>query len=354
MAACMSFFRLSYHLAPRGLLLALAWVLVLQTPFATSVSADDGAEIMIKKGVALRRRGQDREAVVLFRQAYDVSHSHRAAAQLGLCELALEQWFDAEQHISEALLAESDPWVSSKRSTLEAARLAVRRHLASVRVEGDPKGAIVILNQRVLGPLPLEEEAWVLAGTQVASVSKAGYKTQSQTINVQAGERVTLSFKLLKPGPAVVAPNLSQGPAAIDAPVDSASSPSSSRSTWRPYAMWTSLGLGAASLSFALWNHVQHESSTSKFNDDKGDCYEDGGQVFGGAECDALASEIGSAKALLTVGYVGAAVFSGIAVALLATNPNSNSQATACSIMPASSGGVTLANVGLVQCSGTF
>jgi len=75
--------------------------------------ASDNAEILIRKGVELRRRGRDSDASALFRQAYELSHTPRAAAQLGLCEQALGQWLEAEGHLSEALLAESDPWIAS-------------------------------------------------------------------------------------------------------------------------------------------------------------------------------------------------------------------------------------------------
>lgn len=354
MASCMKVFNLFRSFAGRSLFFIVIWLAVTQMPFETPAIADDGAEIMIRKGVELRRRGKDKEAAVLFRQAYDVSHTPRAAAQLGLCEQALEQWLNAEQHISEALLAESDAWVSGKRSTLETSRVVVRKHLASIRVQGDPEGAIVTLNERVLGPLPLPEEAWVLPGPQVVSLRKDGYEAQTQNASVRAGEQKTLVFALKQP--VLTTQPL---PSAVEtaSPNDlheNALPTAAPTSTWRPYAMWTAFGLSAASLSFAVWNHLQRESNVSKFNDSKGDCYKEAGQVLGGPNCNALDSKIGSATTRLLVGYVSAAVLSGIGVALLATNPSAGSEPTACGIFPTFGDQVASKAAGFMQCSGSF
>ena len=75
---------------------------------AGEVQAADAAELLIRQGVELRRKGNNRGAVVKFRSAYELSKSARATAQLGLCEQALDIWLEAKQHLSEGLYLESD------------------------------------------------------------------------------------------------------------------------------------------------------------------------------------------------------------------------------------------------------
>ncbi len=82
-----------------------------------AAAAGDPAELLIRQGVELRKKGKNAAAVERFQQAYDLAHTARAAAQLGLCEQALERWVDADAHLAEAL-ASSDPWIERQRTIL--------------------------------------------------------------------------------------------------------------------------------------------------------------------------------------------------------------------------------------------
>src|SRR5947209_5434763 len=55
------------------------------------------AESLIRDGVALRREQRDVQALPLFQKAYDLVRNARTAGQLGLCELSLGYWIEAEQ-----------------------------------------------------------------------------------------------------------------------------------------------------------------------------------------------------------------------------------------------------------------
>jgi len=67
-------------------------------------------EALIRRGIEYRKALDDLSARAEFQKAYDLTHSPRAAAQLGLAEFGLGRWEDAEAHVSEALRKPSDPW----------------------------------------------------------------------------------------------------------------------------------------------------------------------------------------------------------------------------------------------------
>ena len=63
-----------------------------------------------------------------------VSHTARAPAQLGFGEQALKMWVEADSHLTEALAADSDPWVLSHKVTLQESVAAVRAQLGLITV----------------------------------------------------------------------------------------------------------------------------------------------------------------------------------------------------------------------------
>ncbi|MDX2024374.1 MAG: PEGA domain-containing protein [Deltaproteobacteria bacterium] len=335
---------------------AFSIALALSSAGLSIAVAADNAEMLIRKGVELRRKGRDRDAADLFRQAYDLSHTPRAAAQLGLCEQALGQWLASEQHLSEALVAESDPWIAGKRDTLEGSREAVRNRLGSLHIAGEPRGAMVTLNDRVLGQLPLTDDAWVLPGASVLIVRKDGYESKTMNVNVDAGTKQAVTIHLTapvsSPSVAVNSSRKESTSAVQEETVQSGAGPQ--EATWRPYVMWGALGTGVASLTLGIVSHVQRESHISTFNDENGNCFNDGGTIVGGSACESLHSKISGDTTRMIVGYVGAAVFTGVATVLWATKPSSTEQSVACGVAPNSATLGSLRYLASIQCSGRF
>ena len=80
--------------------------------FAVQVCAQaqsNDVDAYIGEGIAARRRGDDDQALVLFAQAWELGHSPRARAQMGLAEQALGAFVESESCLVEALAAGSDP-----------------------------------------------------------------------------------------------------------------------------------------------------------------------------------------------------------------------------------------------------
>ena len=67
------------------------------------------AEALIRQGVELRAQKKDERALPLFEKAYQLSRTPRTAGQLGLVEIALGYFVDAEKYLSEALGSPDHP-----------------------------------------------------------------------------------------------------------------------------------------------------------------------------------------------------------------------------------------------------
>src|ERR1700722_10742247 len=77
------------------------------------------AEALIREGVQLRAQDQTGRALPLFEKAYRISRTSRTAGQLGLCELELRNYAEAELHLAEALAGPDHPWIAKNRATLK-------------------------------------------------------------------------------------------------------------------------------------------------------------------------------------------------------------------------------------------
>lgn len=167
-------------------------------PSASSVAqaADGREEVHIRKGVELRRKGQDRDALANFQKAYEVAHTARAAAQLGLCEQALGEWLSAQIHLADALATESDVWVAKNRAVIAKAKSEVETHLARVLVNGEPASGLVVVGGDVLGRLAENQSTFVLPGSVAISVTAEGYDRFDETRTVTAGQSLELKVQL--------------------------------------------------------------------------------------------------------------------------------------------------------------
>jgi hypothetical protein len=95
---------------------------------------------------------------------------------MGLAEQALGQWSLAEQHLHEALAANGDAWVSTRRTILMNATTVVAHHLGNILVTGPSSGgAHVLLDGIDVGPLPLLSPVRMETGSHLLEVRAAGF-----------------------------------------------------------------------------------------------------------------------------------------------------------------------------------
>jgi hypothetical protein len=179
-------------------------------------------EELIKQGVESRRNGNDAAAVELFRRAYESGRSAHALSQVGLAEMALGHWTEAEVHLEQALAA-PDPWVAKNTDTLRAALARVRDQLGSLEIVGSPAGAEIVCEGHALGKLPLARPLRLRVGEAQIEVRAPGFVPARRSVRIGPGALVRESVDLARaeepaPAPAgtaaavVVAPPPAQSP----------------------------------------------------------------------------------------------------------------------------------------------
>lgn len=172
----------------RGRLILAAVLILVAAPPSSSRAADPTEDDLIRQGVEKRRQQQDEAALDLFRKAYAIEKSPKSAAQMGLAEIALGRWSDAEVHLEEALAGSSHAWIQKNRKTLESSLSNVRDHLGSLQVLGEPAGAEVVIEGEVRGTLPLEKPLRVRTGECRFDVRAKGYEPVSRSVQISAGD----------------------------------------------------------------------------------------------------------------------------------------------------------------------
>lgn len=167
----------------------LPWVagLVLATSLVSVDAHADptaDADALIARGLDLREKGKDEEALGLFRQAQQKAPSPRARAQVALAEQALGMWVPAETDLVAATAEKSDPWIAKNRSALDNALATIRKRLTSLEVRGADNADVYIDGHKLgVGAGPYRVEA----GRRTLEVRAQGYQPTSRSIELPAG-----------------------------------------------------------------------------------------------------------------------------------------------------------------------
>jgi len=241
--------------------------------------AEDDPESLIAQGVRLRRQGKDVAAQGYFRRAYEMAHTPRSAAQLGLVELAISDFWHAEVHLSEAL-SNPDAWVTAQKATLDAAQTKGRKHLAALRIPGLPStGTVEVSVPAWKAPESAKPDAegiyWVPEGQLKVVASASGYKPASTLLTTVAGSRSTwpANLELLarpeppKPPPAVAVASPSHSAAEPANPVEASKqgpveAASGDGRVWR----YTGLAMAAVGAGAIVGGLVSRSIASNKVN----------------------------------------------------------------------------------------
>jgi hypothetical protein len=162
---------------------------------ARPARAEESPEALIRQGVEMRRRGEDAKAHGYLKRAYELSHTPRAAAQLGFVEQALSYFLDAQGHLAEAL-AGNDAWVDQQRNVLQDSLTSVRMHLGRVMAHGLPPAATVAVGARPAIDVPSDRAVWVNPGSTTLVFAAAEYRSVTRQVTVAAAESIELVVEL--------------------------------------------------------------------------------------------------------------------------------------------------------------
>lgn len=229
----------------------------------SAATTDEQVEASIKKGVALRRAGNDEAALPEFKKAYDLSHSARAAGQVGLCEQALGLWAEAHDHLVEALQSPDDAWVKKNRAVLEEQVAAANGHVGRVEINGEPAGAQVYVNGRPVGRLPLDRPLKLATGRIRIELRAPSHLSAEESVDLKPGAYERVGIRLVRsPEPATGAssserpvPTTIPEPAVALAAAPPSTSETSEPSTQRRAWVWAAIAavaIGGAVTAFLV------------------------------------------------------------------------------------------------------
>ncbi|MBX3199710.1 MAG: hypothetical protein KF894_16360 [Labilithrix sp.] len=285
--------------------------------------APSEADALIAKGVDLREKGRDDEALSVFRQAFAKSASARARAQIGLAEQALGMWVLAEADLAAALAAD-DPWIAKNRAALDGALGIVRKRIATLEVRGAEAADVYVDGVRIgsgAGPFRVE------AGRRTLEVRAAGFQSTTRAVELPPGgvarETVTLvASPVSSPAPHVDAPSGSGGSSAGER----SRPPADDTGSGQRLLGWAFVGTGAALLATGGVGMIVRKGIIEDYN---ATC--PGLGVDQPASCD---DQVSSSRTWLTVSIltlVGGGVFAAGGVVLVAAAPSADGPSRAAS-----------------------
>lgn len=237
---------------PRRLALsAFIGTLLAAGPAAAQPScAEPAVTADIDRALDLRRRGHERRALDQLRAVHDRCPSPRTLAQVALAEQGLRRWRDAHAHLSAALAATGDPWITSRRAVLQQSLAEVRERLPAVAPQTNVPGAELRVDGERAGTLPLATPWVIPSGAATLELTAPGYQTLRRAVSLADGEVFREAMNLHPSAlPAAPAPP----GAVVDAP---APAPDVARSV----VGWSAVGVGVVLGGLALWQAVSWSS----------------------------------------------------------------------------------------------
>lgn len=185
-----------------ALLMSMALVLSTEST-ALAQQEKPETETLLRRGIQLRREGNDEAALAVFLEAEAQSpDSVRVLLHVATAAQAASKWLMADEYLKKAAAHESDPYYQRYRAEIEEVRAATAQRVGQFRAVGEPEGAQVSLNGQVVGTLPMEAPKTVEAGTYVLEVSKDGYYRLRRPISVPGAvlTRETVALNVRPPG----------------------------------------------------------------------------------------------------------------------------------------------------------
>ena len=174
---------------------AVALIIVAHLNPALARADDADPDILIMRGLDLRRAGRSADALALFRRAYEVAPSPRTLGQMGLVESSLQLGPTPRRTSVAALATPNDAWVHRNRQFLDQARDRTKEHMGELVITGPP-GTKVSLGEKAIGSLPLAAPVRLVEGEITINATSDGYKPFSLDLSIKGGARAAVSIVL--------------------------------------------------------------------------------------------------------------------------------------------------------------
>lgn len=289
-----------------------------------SAAFADQSDNLIQHGLELRRAGDDEGALPIFERAYELHATSRAAAQLGLCEMALGRFAEADGHLTEALRS-ADPWVTRNRAALQDADAEAKKKVGRLEVLGEPRGAQVMVNGRIAGTLPLAGPVRLTAGNADVEVRAPGFATMTRSFVLAGGQFQSAVFNLVASNSSEDQ-GLSTGarPRSL-VPANGSESGRESTGSMRSRWKWISWGGALAASGVGIYGVIRHASKLNDFNAHcgfVGDRATSTGDSLNDDQCADLASSYRTGRTFAIVGLASSGLLALTGLALYLTEPS--------------------------------
>jgi hypothetical protein len=142
----------------------------------------------------------------------------------------------------------------------------VKRQVGRVELTGDPEGAEVLMNGKVVGKLPLPQPVRVSAGSVDLELRAPGYKPGFRTITLTGGQYQVVVMRLERESepPAASSTAAADGAAAPPPGVHAARGSGGQR--WRPWVTWGALGGAVVAAGVGAYAINEHNGDVKGFN----------------------------------------------------------------------------------------
>jgi hypothetical protein len=302
--------------------LALATVLSV----SSSARAEESAEVeaILKRGIQLRRDGQDEAALAVFQEAEaQAPSSVRVLLHVATAAQAASKWLLADEYLKKADSHNNDPYYIRYRAEIDEVRSTTAQRVGHFRAVGEPSGAEVILNGQVVGTLPMENPKTLEAGTYVLEVNKPGFYRLRRPISVPGGVLTRETVELNERTGNAPDPN------------DPGATPAEPPSFWASSGMtWTLAGVAAAAGVTSGVSFFLRERAAKHWNDD-GRCLSPAANEVNSTRADLcgnvrndvdIAEQVGIVSGVVGIAFAGAALTHWIATSG-SSEPSSDSTA---------------------------
>jgi hypothetical protein len=307
-----------------GAAAVIAGVAALSARPARAATKAEQAEALIHEGVELRAHDQAARALAVFQQAYQLARTPRTAAQLGLCELDLARYVDAQNHLLEALASPDHPWIAKNKAILMRQLATAAANVGELALTVSPAGADVLLNGKPMDRSLAGPSIRLEKGPVDVEVRAAGYEAAHETITIRGGQREQRTFALtpLPAQPVAAATSLEAAPPAPGAAVDltAAPPPAGEMARKERIAAWITGGVAAGALVLGTVEAFNAASKRDAFNGHTtvqgGVVVEDCGTAALNAACKPLKDSYDTALTASIVGFVSAAALAATSTVL--------------------------------------
>lgn len=321
---------------------------------SSTASAQESAEVeaILKRGIQLRRDGQDEAALAVFQEAEaQAPNSVRVLLHVATAAQAASKWLLADEYLKKADSHNNDPYYIRYRAEIDEVRSTTAQRVGHFRAVGEPGGAEVILNGQVVGTLPMENPKTLEAGTYVLEVNKPGFFRLRRPLSIPGGVLTRETVELNE--------RTGTGPDPTDD--NGAGAPAEPPSFWASSGMtWTLAGVAAAAGITSGVSFFLRERAADHWNDDSR-CLSSSPtdqnarreELCGDVRNDIdMAEQVGIVSGVVGIAFAGAALTHWIATG--ASQPEADSSAR--HEPKSKSTGSVQCSPGLlnVVCSGTF